>query len=299
MAFPAVTVTAPTLSNWEAYYNGITFGLSNPYAFHQIDGLFGNAPIKSGDVQRPRDQGEFIGLDLYQGRDFTVDTDAISNGTSLQSSLENLGSALLVGGTTELPFYVQLPNLPLLCTMARCRKYAYPINLSYGAKLANPISIAFHSTDPRLYTAPTQEQTAGLSGASVSGASFNWSFNLSFGGSVAVSHVNVANSGNYEIRPIVVIAGPCTTPTISNQSIAGIPSLTFNLSLNNGDIMTVDMDAHTVVLNGVNRLNTLAPGFQWWNLPANSTSTISFTSLDGTPVAGTMTVEAPSGAWVF
>lgn len=300
MAFPASTVTPPSLSNWQCYFNGASFGIPNgPFAFYPIDGLTGNATIKFSDTQRPRDQGEFPGLDLYGGRDFTMQTDVVSDGTSVQHALETLGTALQVGGTTEMPFYIQLPNLPLLVTMARCRKWAYPINLSYGAGLVSPVNMAFHSTDPRLYTAPTNTASCGLPTPGI-GFSFNITFNLSFGGGTGGNTVTVINTGNFEMRPLVTIAGPCLNPTIANGSISGNPSLTFDIQLNTGDTLAVDLDAHTATLNGSSsRLNTLQPGFTWWNLPANTTSVISFNSQDTSSVAGTMTVAAPAGAWIL
>ncbi len=269
MAFPAVSVVPPVLSNWTAYFQGITFGVNNgAYAFYPIDGLFGNAPIRSADTARPRDQGEFVGLDLY-------------------------------GGTTEYPFYIQLPNLPLLVTMARCRKFSYPINLNYGAGLADPVNMMFHSTDPRLYTAPTNSTSCGLP-SPTGGFGFNVSFNLSFGGSSSPNSVSVANTGNFEMRPLVSIAGPCVTPSIANGSITGNPTLQFGVTLNAGDTLVVDLDAHTATLNGTaSRLNTLQPGFTWWNLPANTTSVITFNSQDTSQASGTMAVQAPAGSWVF
>ncbi len=300
MAFPASSVTPPTLSNWQAYYNGVKFGVGGgAYAFYAITGLFGDAAMRTGDTPRPRDQGEWIGLDLYSGRDFTMDTDVISDGTSVQHALEALGSALQVGGTTENPFYIQLPNLPLLVTMARCRKWDYPINISYGAGLVSPVATAFHSTDPRIYTAPTNTATCGLPTPSA-GFKFALAFNLSFGGGTGNNSVTVVNSGNFEMRPIITIAGPCLNPSISNGSITGNPTLQFGFQLNSGDSLVVDLDAHTAVLNGTSsRLNTMQPGFVWWNLPASSTNVISFNSQDTSLAAGTMTVAAPAGAWIL
>src|SRR5579875_1947174 len=102
MAFPSPAVTPPSLSTWQASFNGLTIGLGTPFAIDKITGLDLPA-LRSGDVVRQRDHGQLIGLDLLAARDIVIEGDVVSDGTSLQHALVNLATATTPGGSTEQP----------------------------------------------------------------------------------------------------------------------------------------------------------------------------------------------------
>ena len=301
MAFP--TTSAPTLSNYQYSYNGLTMGLNTPYQFAQIDGL--DLPgIRTGDVTRPREHGEFIGIDLYGGRDITFTGDVTSDGTSLQSALTTLGTATPVGLNVETPLWLQLPNLPTLGAMVRVRKRALPVDISWAGGLASA-AIQWHATDPRLY-AQAQSSSIGL-GTPLGGMTFPASFPLSFGGGTVAGVLNLTNSGNVETRPVLTIAGPVTTPTIKNTTTGW--SLTFTNSgsggytVNAGDTLVIDLDTHSVQYfvggtgTGANRRSWVVGGSVWpstisgISAMAPGNNSFSFTSQDASAVAGTMNVQ--------
>jgi hypothetical protein len=109
---------------------------------------------------------------------------------------------------------------------------------------------------------------------------------------------------------MLVITGPVTTPTISNNSTTGSPSLQFlrpnqtTYTVLAGDQFVVDLDMHTQTYysggvgagNGVtvNWVNYAASPI-WWDLPALTNSQVSFTSLDSTSTGATCAIQyAPS-----
>ena len=300
--FPSPSLTPPSLLNWQFSFQGYTFGASQPVGVLQIEGLGDVPTIRNGDMVRARDHGELVGLDLYGGRDVTIDFWAKTDGTSLQSALLSLSAALQVGLSTEQPLWFQQPNLPLLACMCRCRKKAVPWDVTYAAaNVALPIA-QFHATDPRLYTVG-QTATVGLANPT-SGMHFPATFPISFG-STGASGATVTNSGNVSMNPVVVITGPVTNPTVQNATISGTPALTISNPLQtsytvlSGDQLVLDLDAHTIQYfsGGVNsgtagasRMSWLVPGSTWWSLPPGN-NLIQFLSQDSVQVAGTAQIQ--------
>lgn len=307
MPFPSPSLTPPTLANWQFSYQGFTLGASQPAGQLKITGLGDLADIRSNDPPFSRDHGEFVGLDLYSGRDIEFDVWAKTDGTSLQDTLLNFAGATALGspnlnGNTEQPMWFQLPNYPLLCTMCRPRKRSTPWDATYAAaQVALPVA-QFHATDPRLY-AVGQQVTVGLP-SPTAGMRFPATFPISFGSS-SPNGVTVTNNGNVEMRPILVITGPCTNPTVQNTSIAGTPYITLSnpsqssYTVLAGDQLVVDLGAKTVLYyNGgvasgsvpASRTGWLQAGFTFWDLPPGN-NVVQFLSQDSAQTGATLTVQ--------
>lgn len=306
MSFPSPTLSPPALANWQFYFNGWTFGASQTARVAKVQGLGDLATVRHGDVGRPRDHGELVGLDVYGGRDVTIDLQVQpASGGTLQSALLAVAAATEVGLSTEQPLWFQVPNYPLLCVMCRARKRTLPWDVGYQiGGLAN-VSVQFHATDPRVYT-PGQSLTVGLP-TPTAGLRFPVTFPISFGSS-SPNGVTVVNGGNTETRPVLVITGPVTNPTVQNASISGTPALTFtnptqsSYTVNAGDQLVVDLDLHTVLYYvggvssgsvGASRRNWVTSGSVWWNLPPGS-NLVQFFSGDSSAVGGTCQVQYAS-----
>jgi hypothetical protein len=292
---PSPSLTPPALADYQMSFRGLTFGGVVPGSAYQLQGLKGidMPPVMSGDVQRALDQGEFAGLDLSGGRDVEVTLVINPDGTSLDHARQALAGVLAVGGNTEEPLYLQLPSGVFAC-MARPRKYAAPVDITTVLANGCVSNALLHATDPRWYAMPTKTATVGLP-EPLGGVSFPISFDLSFGGGSTGGLLTVENNGTFECRPIFTITGPCTNPVISNLSIPGAPSLGFNITLGSGDTLVVETDYQSILYTpagasgGASRRGSLMTGSTWWNLSPGS-STIEFTTSDGTQVSGTLTV---------
>ncbi|MGH9087563.1 MAG: hypothetical protein ACRDYZ_05540 [Acidimicrobiales bacterium] len=278
----------------------MTAGPAEAWSIDQITGL-GVTSVRTGDSTRPRDTGQLVGLDLLGGRDVALALTVVSDGTSLQNALKRLAAALQPGGTTETPFWFQLPGLPQLCSMVRVRKRHFPIDLPWSAGLAK-VQVLLHSTDPRLY-APTQTSTANLP-TPLGGMTFPATFPLSFGGGSATGDVTIDNTGNVEMRPILVITGPCTSPKVANDQAGW--SLTFTnpaqtgFTLSTGESLIVDTGARTVLLTTGTGMpapheNWVVPGSTWPSVDVAGVqpgaNTLQFSSSDATTVAGQLSVH--------
>jgi hypothetical protein len=198
--FPSPSLTPPTLENFQFEYNGLTFGAGTSFAVLHADGL-DLADIRSGDVSWSRDHGQAKGLDLYGGRDVIFDIWMKANGTSLQSSQLELAAATVVRPSEELPLWFQLPNLPLLCIMCRPRKKLLKVETDYAAANIGQPELTLHATDPRIYAAGIETTIKPAKTAKLN------------------------NTGNTEMRPILVVTGPMSRPKAENETIGGKPFL--------------------------------------------------------------------------
>lgn len=304
MSFPPYGVTVPSLSNLQLSYGGVVMGASSPYLITEVDGL--DLPtIRSADTARSRDHGELVGIDLASGRDITITAQIKTDGTSLQSAMSALASAMLPGAATESPLWIQQPNRPLLAAMCRVRKRTSPMEMGYAVSSIAQLTALLHSTDYRLYAAP-QQSVVGL-GTPLGGLTFPVTFPATFGGGTVAGIITANNAGNVESRPLLIITGPCTNPTVMNATTGW--SLSFSnadsggLTLNAGDTLTIDTDLRTITYvasgttAGTPRANWLVPGSIWPNpiTPilglAVGNNIIEFTSSDATAVAGTLTLQ--------
>lgn len=285
MSFPPYGTAVPSLANYQFQFRGYTFGPNTPLELTKIEGIDLPA-IRSGDSGRPRDQGEFIGLDLMAAREVTILGEL---NIRTEHSWAELATATLPGGTIETPLFLSLPGYPILASMSRVRKRQMPVDIKFALGNLADVTLLFKASDPRWYGETTRVSTA-----PAHALGYKWSHKYSYkygAGSVAGS-VSVTNAGNYETRPKLIVEGPCTNPSITNATVGA--TLAFGVTLNTGDQLIIDTDMHTATLFssgtsvGTTRLGTLVPGSQWFALEPETTSTIQF--LAGSS-EGTLSVE--------
>lgn len=290
MPFPAVGASPPSLQPWQFSWLGYTIGAFQPLELQKVEGLDMQG-VRTGDAGRPRDRGRFMGLDLMDGRDITLTGQILTTGTNWQS----LAAVLPPGGAVESPLWFNLPGWGTLASMCRVRKHNMALDVTSALGQLSNITIQFSASDPCLYSTPTLNP--GVSPpSSTAGFSFNLGFNLSFGGGSVAGALSINNTGNVDARPILVVTGPCTNPSITNGT-TGL-NMTFNVTMAAGDQLVVDTDFHTVTYYtsgstiGANRAYTLVQGSQWWTLIPGVNS-IQFLTADSAS-SGTLNVQYAS-----
>jgi hypothetical protein len=305
--FPSPSIVPPILESYQLSYLGLDFGGLDQGGSYQLQSLPSGLDmpnVASGDVQRALDHGEFVGLDLSAGRDVTV-TQVVTgvNAVALDNARQLLASVMAVAGNTNSPLYLQLPSGLYAC-MARPRKHGYKLDIgsimpfAEGVTGGDVVTSVLHATDPRWYAMPTKASVpVGLAPVGSGGLTFPASAPFSFGGSGSAGEVIVYNNGLFEMRPVLVVTGPCTNPVVANLSLPGAPWVGFDVALNTGDTLTIDTDYETAVLvtagtsQGASRQNAEIAGSTWWNLPPGP-NTIQWQTSDTSVVAGTMVVES-------
>lgn len=299
MALPPPDLSVPSLDDNMLQFLGVPLGgLATPYGLTKLEGL-DKPDVRSGNQDRPRTRGAFVGSNLLKSRELTATLNvAPPFGTyaTLAGALQALRAASSTEGTTEYPLWVQLPGMPLVCTLARVLK-ANVVWDTIGAlgQVVQNAAIQWEATDPYLYSAPTSSQTVGLAGPST-GFGFDLTFNLSFGGALSPNQMTVVNNGDVTCWPTLVIDGPCLNPVVQNQGVPGDPFVQLNMQLFSGDQVVIDCDLGTVLYTPASSSipipfqQAIVTGSTFFGIPAESSCIVSFNSQDTSPAAGTLTV---------
>lgn len=313
MAFPFPPslrggVTPPTLDAWQFQYNGLTFGAGTSFGILSVKGL-AMADVRHQDSVLPRDSGYLPGLDVYGGR--TVELDLWMTGIGgLQSNQVALAEAFPLGFATESPLWFQLPNMPLLCVMARTRKRTIRWDAVFAAQAVAKPMLQLYCTDPRIYGVSVV-QTVGLGAVSGGGLTFPVGpFPVTFGATAPAS-LTVTNSGTDESRPVILFTGPLTAPYLQNSTITSGPLVQVinpssgGFTILDGDQLMVDMNVPHRVLYfsgglaggqaGSSVRSWLTAPSVWWDLPAATSSVLVFGSQDSSQTSGSVSVvSAPA-----
>jgi hypothetical protein len=166
-----------------------------------------------------------IGVDALAGRDPGADLVITSN---IFAQMVALAGALMAGGVIETPLWFALPGLETLCSMVRPRTRADEWDSNVASAGMWTPTLGFHATDPRLY-AQAQVASSPAGGSSVT--------------------FTVTNAGNCETRPVLVLNGPLSAPSV--QFGFGSPptviALAAGTTIASGDTVVVDCSTpHTV-----------------------------------------------------
>jgi hypothetical protein len=275
MSFPPFGTTIPTLGEYGASFGGYVWGPGTALEIKKLEGVDMPA-VRSGDSGRLRDHGLFRGLDVMGGREvvFTGDLHPLTG--SLEEAEAALATATVPGGSEDTPLFLNLPGWGTLATMARVRKRQMPRDIQLSLGKLGEVAMMFAADDPRWYAATQQASVTPPS--KTAGFGFPLKFNLSFGGGSVAGSLSVTNAGNIETRPLLIVEGPCSSPSITNVTAEGSPNLTFNLTIASGAKLVIDTDLHTATYYGPGsslgstRLGTLVYGSQWFTLGAGVNS---------------------------
>jgi hypothetical protein len=140
-------------------------------------------------------------------------------------------------------------------------------------------SVMVTAADPRRYGTTLQTGTTGLP-STTGGLTFPVTFPVTFSATTVSGQINAVNVGSMDTRPIITITGPVVAPVVSALYPDGsVRQLIYSQDLATGDVLVIDTDAHTVVLNGVvsrRRFMTVSGG--WPTIPAGGSLNYQFQS---------------------
>jgi hypothetical protein len=312
VTFPAPSVAAPTLTEFQWSLGGLTIGSgqgASGWGVQYVDGL-GTPPIRSSNPNKPIQTGEFTGSDFFKGRDLTLLLLRFGgNSYQLGAAIKTLSAAFntTVPSTStpetlpqsESPLWFYRPGFGQLVAMVRGQSEGQRSDVGFAFKKTGQPLLAFHATDPRLY-GPTVATI--LSAPSPGhGLTFPFTFPIVWGGGASVSEATIHNTGTMEMKPIVTITGPCQVPAFGNASISGNPVVAYDLVMNAGDKLVVDMEGETALYYtagssvGVSRDGTQVPGSTFWNLLPDAVvpggNVIQFSTSDQTTVTAACEVD--------
>jgi hypothetical protein len=190
---------------------------------------------------------------------------------SLDSALEQLYAAAALADTTLTVW----ESMPKQATVRRSGK----VLAQHVTDRTATWSVLVTAADPRRYSTTLQSGTTGLP-STTGGLTFPITFPVTFSASTVSGQINAVNAGSMDTRPVLTIAGPVVAPTVSALYPDGtLRQLIYSQDLATGDVLVIDTDAHTVVLNGgVSRRRFMTVSGGWPTIPAGASVNYQFQS---------------------
>lgn len=226
-----------------------------------------NAPYRETRREHEGTDGGFMDAEFERGRDVVINADIYADTGTMESYLDSL-KYNYAPSRVLIPFYFKAPGVDerLLYVKPLGFKYDWEQLRRTGRARAQ---FRLFAEDPRIYTALESSTDIAFSAGALTGFGFNLDFNLSFGGAASTDGAFVNNTGNRPTPPTFTITGPCTSPSIRDETYGNI--LAFNITLLTGETLVIDTQYRTVRLNGTtNRRNTMT-NFDWFFLNPGET----------------------------
>lgn len=276
--------------NFQIEWRGTLLGHGTPIGWKNLAGWIDLPDMRLDDQPRPFRHGAFAGQQLAQERVITWDFTMYDTGDDFDATVDALRRITAVEeAPDEEPLVIQLSGAKWLCA-ARITRRLLPVDRGYATHHVAG-SLQWVATDPRLYSAgPTESASVGLPALGTGGLVFPLRFPLTFGTGRSGGDVSVTNTGTLTTWPAYVITGPVTGPIISNvgtgQTLAFDPTFTVPTGMS----VTVDTDAKTVMLGGVNRRSSLVTA-DWFGLAADTPTNLRFSSVGTFSPSALLTVQ--------
>ncbi|MDF6043258.1 phage tail family protein [Streptomyces sp. JH14] len=140
-------------------------------------------------------------------------------------------------------------------------------------------SLMVTAADPRRYSTDLQEASTPLP-SSTGGATPPLTPPVLVDAVTVAGQIDAYNAGTFDSRPILVIDGPVIAPQVLAQMPDGsVRIIGYSQTLNVGEQLVIDTDAHSVILNGaVSRRRFLTTPTGWPIIPAGGTVSFQFRS---------------------
>lgn len=239
-------------------FNGWSFGPGTDYSVRVLSGTEDLPDVRSSLTPRPSAHGAFVGTRFLQPRVITLEVNV--HATTADDFMDKVLTVKDATAETE-----DLLPLSLFDSTRRVECYVDRRVIPDNYPRTRRAVIEFVAPDPRVYDATLSSTTISLpdtTGGLEIPAVVPWSL----GATTAGGSLTATNEGNFATRPIAVIEGPVDNPRVEN--ITQSKTVGFTISLTASDTLTIDFDAHSVILNGTaSRRNTMTSDSQWWDLP--------------------------------
>jgi hypothetical protein len=156
-------------------------------------------------------------------------------------------------------------------------------------------SVMLTAADPRRYSTTLQSASTGLP-VSSGGLTLPITLPITITAGSSSGSLTLTNAGTIGSRPVFTVLGPVPGFNLLTSYTSGtVRQLAYTDTLNAGDTLVIDTDAHSVVLNGTVSRRRYLSGL-WPEVPAGQTVTITWNS-GGTDPAALLTATVRS-AWM-
>lgn len=158
-------------------------------------------------------------------------------------------------------------------------------------------SVLVTAQDPRRYEATAQSGATSLP-STTGGRPTPYTVPYTLTSTTVSGEIDAQNVGSFETRPVIIIDGPVSQPQVLAQLPDGsVQPMNYSQDLALGDELVIDVDAKSVVLNGVvSRRRFLSLPLGWPVIPAGQLIVFRFAAAVYDPAAA-LTVQWRS-AWI-
>jgi hypothetical protein len=274
LAYPAAGVSIP-FGSVDA--NGIAWLLKG------VDGWDG-VPTVGQVLQRAGDHGGYAAQQYYGPRPLTLRVRAAAPTQALRDTARALmQQAVAVSDLVVFTYNEPVPKTAMVRRSGKLAEKAVTLtDVDFTVGLIAP--------DMRKYSMPLRSAVVNQ-GPPPAGIAPPLTPPFTLPAGAPPMSVSVANGGNFETRPTVVIQGPVTAPQVLNQVTGQTVSYT-GLVLGPTDQLTVDFLNRRAALNGAYRPADITSS--WWVMPPGTTGV----QLLGTATAGASMTVLWRDAWI-
>lgn len=236
--------------------------------------------LRANRLNRSGRNGIQAGRDLLGGRPFQI---------SVQIAATDMAAALDAEEELAAAWAPSDIDLPIIVTddSGTYRMFGRPQmaapNMDHADIGVITSECRFLATDPIRYTDTEASDSTTFPAGGV-GFTFPFTFPLAFGTSGTGGVVSADNTGRKAVPWTATITGPWTNPTITHVGLSR--TLTINVTLASGEVLTVDSKTRSILLNGTaSRYSSLVQPASWFDLDSG-VNEIRFGGASGTGTAG-------------
>lgn len=251
--------------------NGLSkvMGAQTPIRVLNVTGLRALGPISSADIKRTGQHGTLrAGKRTYGKR--TIQFDLALEGQTYADVENLLDDFLAAFQDSDDPGVLVFKRRSkeerrVECTVGRAEfvsDYDSWVGLAKG-------SIELQCNDPLVYSSRLDSETLVPPISTGFGRTYNLTYNRVYGGVQPPPFVTVENRGNVDTSLIWTVYGPVQNPGFKRIDTGEAVKL--DITIADGDVLEVDFDLHTILLNGSSRRNVLDPSSTWWKIPPGKT----------------------------
>lgn len=211
----------------------------------KVSGL-DNAPYRETERDHEGADGGFLDAEFEKGRPITLDGLLYADPATLESTLDML-KANYAPASVRQPFYFKKPGVLERVLFVKSRGVKFD---SDSFRRVGTVSVQFglFAEDSRIYDAQERVITLEQSTDTTTGRGYSMGYPYGYGAAITPTSENAINSGNRSTPATIVFYGPTTSPELVNDSTG--KSLKVNLTLGASDYIVIDLQYHTVLLNG-------------------------------------------------
>jgi hypothetical protein len=249
-----------------------------------VDGLEG-PPHRTNSFSRPGRHGAIVSSQYYDGRLITL-TGTVS-GIDYATYLSNR-KALIAATNIDLDSNDYPIATRISFTMLDGNSYYMDVFFDKPTmELTDPTRADFQLTgiapNPMIFGA-SQQVSSAISPPSGGGYIVSMIAPYISGAATGGSTV-INNAGSETAWPVITLTGPLTNPVLTNTTTGEVLQLS-PYTIGSGNVVRIDMDAHTITLNGASLIATKTATSDWWGLiPGNNNVSVTSTSSSDTGTA--------------